>query len=90
MTASPTARPWTPDDGPMPALYLGHGAPPLLDDRLWTAELAAWSGRLPRPRAINEIRLDAAFHAYRRIIWNDLRDEVMKAYGAQDGAGALA
>ncbi len=43
---------WTPDDGPMPALYLGHGAPPLLDDRLWTAELAAWSGRLPRPTAI--------------------------------------
>jgi len=22
---------WTPADGPMPALYLGHGAPPLLD-----------------------------------------------------------
>jgi len=43
---------WTPADGPMPALYLGHGAPPLLDDRLWTAELAAWAGRLPRPRAI--------------------------------------
>ena len=42
---------------------------------------------LPRPRAINEIRLDAAFHEYRRIIWNDLRDEVMKAYGAQDDAG---
>jgi 4,5-DOPA dioxygenase extradiol len=36
----------------MPAIYLGHGAPPLLDDRLWTAELAAWAGRLPRPKAI--------------------------------------
>jgi 4,5-DOPA dioxygenase extradiol len=36
----------------MPAVYLGHGAPPLLDDRVWTAELAAWAGRLPRPRAI--------------------------------------
>ena len=43
---------------------------------------------LPRPRAINEIRLDPAFHDYRRAIWNDLRDEVMKAYGAQDDAGA--
>jgi NitT/TauT family transport system ATP-binding protein len=42
---------------------------------------------LPRPRAINEIRLEAAFHEYRRAIWNDLRDEVMKAYGAQDEAG---
>ena len=45
---------------------------------------------LPRPRAINEIRLEPAFHEYRRIIWNDLRDEVMKAYGAQDDAGAMA
>ena len=36
----------------MPALYLGHGAPILLDDALWTAELRAWSAALPRPRAI--------------------------------------
>ncbi len=36
----------------MPAIYLGHGAPPLLDDRLWTAELAAWAQAIPRPRAI--------------------------------------
>ncbi len=44
---------------------------------------------LPRPRSINEIRLDPAFHEYRRAIWEDLRDEVMKAYGAQDkGEGA--
>jgi 4,5-DOPA dioxygenase extradiol len=36
----------------MPALYLGHGAPPLADDPRWTAELAAWSAGLPRPTAI--------------------------------------
>lgn len=36
----------------MPALYLGHGAPPLLDDRLWSAQLSAWAGDLPRPTAI--------------------------------------
>ena len=36
----------------LPALYLGHGAPPLLDDALWTAELARWAGRLPRPSSI--------------------------------------
>ena len=42
---------------------------------------------LPRPRSINEIRLEPAFHDYRRAIWNDLRDEVMKAYGAQDDVG---
>lgn len=36
----------------MPALYLGHGAPPLLDDRVWSGELADWAGTLPRPRGI--------------------------------------
>ncbi|MET0801084.1 MAG: class III extradiol ring-cleavage dioxygenase [Actinomycetota bacterium] len=36
----------------MPALYLGHGAPPLLDDPLWTSQLAAWARELPRPRAV--------------------------------------
>ncbi len=45
-------REWLPSDGPMPALYLGHGAPPLLDDRLWTGQLATWAAALPRPRAI--------------------------------------
>lgn len=36
----------------MPALYLSHGAPPLADDPVWPAELAAWSAELPRPTAI--------------------------------------
>ena len=36
----------------MPALYLGHGAPPLLDDPVWSAELASWARDLPRPKAI--------------------------------------
>jgi 4,5-DOPA dioxygenase extradiol len=38
--------------GTMPALYLGHGAPPLLDDALWTAQLAALAEGLPRPTAV--------------------------------------
>jgi 4,5-DOPA dioxygenase extradiol len=36
----------------MPAVYLGHGAPPLVDDPLWTTQLAAWAGALPKPTAI--------------------------------------
>src|SRR5664279_4488036 len=36
----------------MPAIYLGHGAPPLVDDATWPAELAAWAAGLPRPKAI--------------------------------------
>ena len=36
----------------MPALYIGHGAPPLLDDELWSGQLAQWAQDLPRPKAI--------------------------------------
>ncbi|MGL4177760.1 MAG: dioxygenase family protein [Dermatophilaceae bacterium] len=35
-----------------PVLYLSHGAPPLADDPVWPAQLAAWSARLPRPEAV--------------------------------------
>jgi 4,5-DOPA dioxygenase extradiol len=36
----------------MPTLFLSHGAPILADDAVWTAELAAWSQTIARPRAI--------------------------------------
>jgi 4,5-DOPA dioxygenase extradiol len=38
--------------GRMPAVYLGHGAPPLVDDPLWVIQLEAWARAMPRPRAI--------------------------------------
>lgn len=37
---------------PMPALYLGHGAPPLLDDVQWMGELNRWATEMPAPKAI--------------------------------------
>ena len=43
---------------------------------------------LPRPREINEIRLDPKFHALQRALWNDLREEVLKTYQAQAGGAA--
>ena len=46
------ARAAMPDVVRMPALFLGHGAPPLLDDRLWTSELTHWASALPRPKGI--------------------------------------
>jgi 4,5-DOPA dioxygenase extradiol len=49
---SAAQRPWEPSDGPLPALYLGHGAPPLLDDAQWMAQLAAWTHSMPKPRAV--------------------------------------
>jgi len=40
------------EEGRMPAIYIGHGAPPLVDDELWVTQLAAWAKALPRPSAI--------------------------------------
>ncbi|MCW2781419.1 MAG: Extradiol ring-cleavage dioxygenase, class enzyme subunit [Marmoricola sp.] len=39
-------------DTRMPALYIGHGAPPLLDDPLWSAQLRQLAGDIPQPKAI--------------------------------------
>jgi 4,5-DOPA dioxygenase extradiol len=36
----------------MPAIYLGHGAPILVDDEIWPGQLRDWSAELPRPSAI--------------------------------------
>jgi 4,5-DOPA dioxygenase extradiol len=38
--------------GVLPALFLSHGAPPLLDDAQWIGELFGWAQRLPRPAAV--------------------------------------
>ncbi|MBX3188150.1 MAG: dioxygenase [Labilithrix sp.] len=38
--------------GKMPVIFIAHGAPPLLDDAAWQAELAAWSKAMPRPKSI--------------------------------------
>jgi len=43
---------WAPENGPLPALFLSHGAPPLLEDADWIDELARWADDLPRPRGI--------------------------------------
>jgi len=45
-------RDWAPADGPLPALYLSHGAPPLFDDGPWLRELFEWAQSLPKPRSI--------------------------------------
>ena len=48
--ASRQRRAWTPADGPLPALYLSHGAPPLFDDGPWIRQLFDWAQALPRPQ----------------------------------------
>lgn len=43
---------WTEADGPLPAFYLSHGAPPVFDDAHWIDQLFGWSQSLPKPTAI--------------------------------------
>jgi 4,5-DOPA dioxygenase extradiol len=37
---------------PMPALFISHGAPPLVDDATWVAQLKDLSAGIPKPKAI--------------------------------------
>ena len=49
----PQAKPETKGtDSRFPAIYLGHGAPPLLEDAGWMAELGAWAASMPIPKQI--------------------------------------
>ena len=45
-------RAWAPEDGPLPSLYVSHGAPPLFEDLDWMAQLTGWARALPKPKAI--------------------------------------
>ena len=43
---------WTPEDGPLPSLYVSHGAPPVFEDAAWMQQLHGWARSLPKPRAV--------------------------------------
>jgi 4,5-DOPA dioxygenase extradiol len=45
-------RLWTPEDGPLPSLYLSHGAPMLFEMTGWMMQLHDWARALPKPRAV--------------------------------------
>jgi 4,5-DOPA dioxygenase extradiol len=45
-------RTWTEQDGPLPSLYISHGAPPLFEDTAWMTQLHGWARDLPRPKAV--------------------------------------
>jgi len=52
MATTDTAAPAIETSGPLPALYLGHGAPPLLEDAAWAAEFTRWAATMPKPKQI--------------------------------------
>ncbi|GAW50906.1 MULTISPECIES: dioxygenase [unclassified Nocardioides] len=43
---------WTPEDGPLPSLYVSHGAPMLFEMTGWMTQLHTWARDLPRPKAV--------------------------------------
>jgi 4,5-DOPA dioxygenase extradiol len=46
-------RAWTPEDGPMPSLYVSHGGGPMpFESPEWLDPLHTWARALPKPRAI--------------------------------------
>lgn len=61
-STSAESRPTSERGGPMPVVFIAHGAPPLLDDASWKAELAAWAKAMPKPKAI--LSLSAHWEAH--------------------------
>ena len=47
--------------------------------------IGEWRVPLARPRDIAEVKLDPAFHALHREIWNMLKEEVVKGYVQTEG-----
>ncbi|MGD2059331.1 MAG: class III extradiol ring-cleavage dioxygenase [Acidimicrobiia bacterium] len=50
--ASRMQNEWAEVDGPLPALYLSHGAPPVFDDSHWMGQLFGWSQTMPKPKGV--------------------------------------
>jgi len=45
-------RSWTPGEGPLPALFLSHGAVLVFNDATFLRQLFEWAQSLPKPKAI--------------------------------------
>ena len=43
---------WSPSDGPLPSLFVSHGAPFTLDDPRWLGDLFDWARSMPKPKAV--------------------------------------
>jgi 4,5-DOPA dioxygenase extradiol len=36
----------------MPVIFAAHGAPVLLDDKVWMGELGVWAKTMPKPKSV--------------------------------------
>jgi 4,5-DOPA dioxygenase extradiol len=43
---------WSPSDGPLPSVFVSHGAPFTLDDAQWLDDLFRWARSMPKPKAV--------------------------------------
>ncbi len=73
---------WTPADGPLPALYLSHGAPMLFEMPDWMGELHDWARDLPRPRAI--LIVSAHWETAPLMLSTSTPDELVYDFGGFD------
>src|SRR5262249_30095802 len=47
-----SCKPKKPMPETMPAIFLAHGSPFLLDDNDWMGELGRWAHQMPRPKSV--------------------------------------
>jgi hypothetical protein len=52
LSSEQSSRLLRPASDRLPALFIAHGAPPLLDDEGWVRELGSWAGELARPNSV--------------------------------------
>jgi 4,5-DOPA dioxygenase extradiol len=75
-------RDWTPDDGPMPTLYLSHGAPVLFEMTEWMGRLHDWARALPKPTAV--LVVSAHWEAAPLSISSSAASELVYDFGGFD------
>ncbi len=74
---------WTPQDGPLPSLYVSHGGGPLpLQNPRWLEPLHAWARGLPKPRAI--LVVSAHWEASPLAITAEHPEELVYDFGGFD------
>ena len=83
LEASDPHRPWTPQDGALPSLYVSHGGGPMpFEDSGWLEPLHAWARALPKPRAI--LVVSAHWESAPLAVSADRPDELVYDFGGFD------
>ncbi|MEU6731061.1 class III extradiol ring-cleavage dioxygenase [Nonomuraea wenchangensis] len=83
LEAADPHRAWTPQDGPLPSLYLSHGGGPLpFQSPEWLTPLHDWARSLPKPKAI--LVVSAHWESAPLSVSADRPDELVYDFGGFD------